>query len=211
MGFHEAVLMIKKTFPDEGAAFDGLGSRLGWSATMTVEREIFKDVGPPMGCEDVAVSQANAWTIFWGRPLFEIGKGDPGAWEQTLDEWLRHFSVGTQVFHFIAEETSGSYVFNWYEDGVRVRSWGDVEGRVYMNYGEALPSEPKDVFTIGPLPEGSKHNGGYWDIVSVMEKQTGVSWDTFCEAGVSIFSLERAASSGGEPTTPENEPWWKFW
>ena len=81
------------------------------------------------GSLGLAVATVDGWTSIWGPFLMADS------------EALTRLSREGPVFTLILEGASGTYGFEWYRDGCRVREWMEQGGEIHSEDGEPLAEE----------------------------------------------------------------------
>ena len=131
--------------------------------------------------ESVASALVDGWTVVWGRPLFR----------QFSDAQLSRLSELGWLIYLIVEDTSGTYGFSLYTDGVVKRRWYESEGEVIVDEGGVLAQEDE-------RDEGLDTD---WRVIRVVEKLS-LTFERLYGARWGIYRVE-----GEKPAASR----WQFW
>lgn len=105
-------------------------------------------------------------------------------------------SQGRTIFCWLTQSASGGLWFELSRDGVVLRKWFEVDGRVEHNFGNPLPEELPGMFGA----ESNQEGGDEWDIVDLAGKITGISDEELFAMPFDVYSLP------GTSVQPEPRP-----
>lgn len=90
----------------------------------------------------IAIASADGWTSIWGSMVMVI----------VDDDDLAKASRNSEILSFLMEGASGSYMFEWWENGKPIRKRFTQAGEIVLNDGTPLPQE-KAIFENEPDEE----------------------------------------------------------
>ncbi|WP_165250466.1 hypothetical protein [Paludisphaera soli] len=167
MSWHTSAVLIGVDRSDGMAEFL---EELGFPEARRVRSVSFQEAsgfGDADGPLTVAVATVDGWTSIWGPLLVADG------------EALLRASRQAPVFTLIMEGGSGTYSFEWYRDGSRVRLWLAQRGEVLREEGEPLAEERE---TLGDDGDGEQR------ILKLMDSLT-VPFERLASAEYDLYEL----------------------
>ena len=145
MGFHDVAVMIRTCSAKDPPV---LLSSLGFTVAEEVKVDVEGDniYFSPEKERHVNACLSGDWSMIWGDIyppvdiLLGLERQDRERYK-TLDflhEKLANISAGTQALAFVVESTSGTYGFDWFENGTLRRSYWEIGCQLTRNEGAPL-------------------------------------------------------------------------
>jgi hypothetical protein len=117
--------------------------------------------------------------------------------------------LGSQVCGLVCEGVSGTYGFNLFRDGNKVRGFCSTNGVVTEDEGASLPEEAEfehsrasETSVIATL---ARIGFDYWGL----ERADRVL--VYCPGGIDPSSASIAGRQGGAGERKRSRSWWRFW
>jgi hypothetical protein len=117
--------------------------------------------------------------------------------------------LGSQMCGLVCEGVSGTYGFNVFRDGRKVRGFCSTNGVITEDEGASLPEETEFEHSrtseSGVIATLARIGFDYWGV----ERADRVL--IYCPSGVDISAASTVGRQGGAGERKPRRSWWRFW